>query len=269
MIYQNDTYTFTLSLTRPDVSVVAISAVTVNSDNVTYSYTLLSGPSLHLGTNITITGLSDSGNNGTFEMQDLSPNEGILVNNVPVGYASFTVTNDNGVEAVESGTGIVSTIPNVTVSPILQIVQLSTLTAMLTTPASMTSLDSSNQLWLYTWSIGAITNGEYAAIVSYVADGITMNSIMLEKIQVGDSNILGTVALNATVVKDSTVAKDATVAHITDLATINPNTSSVVLAIKSSTDNLPSDPAGMTLLATTIQNIEDIHDASLGNQSVD
>jgi len=35
------------------------------------------------------------------------------------------------------------------------------------------------------------------------------------------------------------------------------------------TNNLPPDPAGMTLLGPTIQDVVDLHDASFGSQTID
>lgn len=267
MIYANDSYTFTLSLTRPDVTIVDVTSVVSggSSTNSVYSYALVSGPDLHLGTKITLSGMTHSGNNGTFQINNLS----VEVESLGIVYGTFSVSNPTAVTGSETGTGSVGTAPNVTTAPIIQIVQLPTLVSMLSSAASMTAIDASNQTWMYTWSIGNSTNGEYIAIISYVADGVTMNGKMLEKIKVGDTYVIGTVALDATVAKDASVAKDATVAHITDLIAINPNTSPVILAIQTSTANLPLDPSGMTLLGPLIQNIQDLHDAALGPQVVD
>lgn len=159
--------------------------------------------------------------------------------------------------------------PSVTTPPVIQIIQLQGFVAMLGSPAAMVNLDSSKQLWAYTWNIGNAPSGQYQAIVSYAADSNTFSGFPIEKITVGDTRILGTLALDATVSKDATVAKDSTVAKSSDLSTINPNNSSIILAIKSKTDNLPADPAGMTLLGATVLNVADVHDAVLGNQTVD
>lgn len=259
MIYQNDSYTFTLPLTRPDTTVIEITGVVKNlsiSPYAVYTYELVSGPYLHLGTSVVITGFLTSGNNGTFVIADLDA-------------GTFSVTNGTAVTETHTAAGVVGTTPTVSTSPVIQIIRLSDFTAILGVAAAMTALDGTKQLWAYTWSIGTALSGEYAAIVSYAADGNTFSGAFLEKIRVGDARVIGTVALDSTVAKDATVSKDATVAKSTDLATINPNTSAIVLAIKAKTDNLPADPAGMTLLDPTIQDIVDIHDVSLGNQTVD
>lgn len=270
-IYQGDSYSFALSLTRKDTTVVIITNVQYTpsiSPYAVYTFEWISGPYLHLGTSIVIAGLSHATNNGTFVISGLGlENDSLGVPQVNSG--TFSVTNTNAITSIQAGTGTVGTTPNITSPPIIQIVQLQGFVPMLGIPANMVALDSSNQVWVYTWSIGAVPAGGYIAIVSYAADGNTFSGILLEKIVVGDKYILGTVALDATVAKASTVALDATVAHATDLVAINPNTSSVVLAIKAKTDNLPPDPSGMTLLQTTIQNISDVHDAALGPQTVD
>lgn len=265
-IYQSDSYTFSLCLTRPDTTNIEITSVTNNAGQATYVYTLVSGPPLHLSTKIVITGMSTSGNNGTFTITDLGLQFDSLGDLVG---GTFTVTNSGSVTATQDGDGVVGTTPNVTTPPVLQIIRLSDFTAILGSPAAMTALDGTNQVYAYTWGIGAAASGEYLAIISYAADGNIFSGKALEKIRIGDTRIIGTVALDSTVAKDATVSKDATVAKSTDLAAINPNTSAVVLAIKTKTDNLPVDPAGMTLLGDTVINVGDIHDAVLGNENVD
>lgn len=269
MIYPNDSYTFTLSLTRNDTTVVEISSVQYSasiSSSAIYTFSLTSGPYPHLGTTIVITGMAHTGNNGAFTITDLD----WLVDSLGVSVGgTFSVTNTSAVTSLDAGTGTIGTTPNVTTAPVLQIIRLLDFIPILSLPVAMASLDSSNQLWKYTWNVGAAQSGEYAAIVSYASDGNTFNGRFIEKIQVGDSRILGIVALDATVAKDATVSKDSTVAHSSDLAAISPDNSPTILAIKSHTDNLPTDPASMTLLQTVIQDVDDIHDATLGNQIVD
>ena len=270
MLYQNDSYTFTMSLTRETTTVLEILSVSYNASinpYAVYTFNLVSGPYPTLGNEVVIVGSTHPGNDGSFTIVALSQEVDSL--GIDVG-GTFSVTNTSAVTSPSStGKGTIGTAPNVTTPPVIQIVRLSDFTTMLISPASMIALDSSNQLWTYTWAIGLATSGEYAAIVSYAADGNIFSGKFIEKVKVGDTYIIGTVALDSTVAKDTTVAKDATVAHQVDLAAINPDTSVTVLAIKSKTDNLPADPTGMTLLSTYLTDIVDIHDVSLGNQSVD
>jgi len=161
-------------------------------------------------------------------------------------------------------------LPSVTTSPTLQIIYLVDGSSVLGSPASMTSVSGTNdQLWTYTWSIGTVQNGQYMAIVSYAADGNTYNSIPLEKVTIGDSRILGAVALDSTVAKAADVALDSTVAHATDVIAISPETSPTILSIKAKTDLIPADPTSMTLLATPISQVADIWDSELGSQTID
>jgi hypothetical protein len=264
-LYQGDIYTFTLFLGRKDTSSVAIYSVSNTGGVSTYTYLPVSGPPLELGTTINVTGMA-SNNNGPFTITGM----GILVNyvNVVTGY-TFTCNSASGATQTHAGSGTVGTSPNVTTSPVVQIVQLNGFAAMLGSAAPMIAIDDTDQVWTYSWSIGAATSGQYVAIASYVVDGNTFNSVPIEKITVGDSRITGAVALDATVAHDATCAQDATVAHVTDLATINPNTSPVILAIQASTANLPIDPAGMTLLSSYLQDVVDLHDVALGNQIID
>jgi len=270
MLYQNDSYSFTLSLTRETTTVLEILSVSYNpsiNPYAVYTFDLVSGPYPTLGNKVVIIGSTHTGNNGSFTIAAMS--KAVDSVGIDVG-GTFSVTNTSAVTSVSStGIGTIGTAPNVTTPPVIQIVRLSDFTAMLISPASMTALDASNQLWVYTWAIGLATSGEYAAIVSYATDGNIFSGKFIEKVKVGDTYVIGTVALDSTVAKDATSAKDATVAHQVDLAAINPDTSVTVLAIKAKTDNLPADPAGMTLLASYLTDVVDIHDAVLGNQSVD
>jgi len=130
-------------------------------------------------------------------------------------------------------------------------------------------LPGTTLVYSYLWNTAAAANGDYLAVVSYAADGNTFNGQFVERIRLGDSRITGAVALDATVAHDATVAKDATVAHLTDLATISPNTSTVVLAIKAKTDLLPANPASGDALTLITSLLTDVHDAQLGTWSVD
>ena len=77
---------------------MTVTDVTQSGSNTTYAYNSLTGPALNPGESIVITGLSNSGNNGTFTIASL-------------GNSTFTVVNANGVAAsAQSGTGISGTI---------------------------------------------------------------------------------------------------------------------------------------------------------------
>ena len=121
----------------------------------------------------------------------------------------------------------------------------------------------------YAWNTAGLTNGDYLAVVSYAADGNTFNGKFLERIRLGDTNITGPVALASLVALNSTVAKDATVAHITDLQTINPNTSTVVLAIQSAVNALPNTLASQDSISLLTSLLTDVHDGQFGTWSVD
>ena len=136
--------------------------------------------------------------------------------------------------------------PTVTTAPTIQIINAGTGATMLGSAGTMTLIAGTTAVYTYVWNIPTGAKGKYVAVASYVANGNTFSSFPFESVSIGDSYISGSVALNATVAKDGTVAKDSTVAHLTDLATISPNTSTVVLAIKAKTDLLPSIPAAQS-----------------------
>lgn len=255
MIYQGDSYTFTLFLGRSQTTTITISSVSNSAGVSTYTYAIVSGPPLQLGQKVTVSGMS-SVNNGPFTINALGTN-------------TFASNSASGTTETRSGSGTVGTLPNVTTSPVIQIVSLTTFTAQLGSAAAMTALDGTNQVWSYTWSVGSAPSSQYIAIVSYVADGNTFNSHPIEKISVGDTRVTGAVALDSTVAKDATVAKDTTVAHVSDVQAIAPENDPVIQDIKAKVDALPADPAGITALSGYLSDIVDIHDAVLGNQVVD
>jgi hypothetical protein len=65
-------------------SVFSISAAAKSGQNTTYTYTVTSGPAAQTDMIVTITGMADAGNNGTFEI-------------ISTGVNTFTVVNANGV----------------------------------------------------------------------------------------------------------------------------------------------------------------------------
>jgi WD40 repeat protein len=84
------------NVTFPQQTVVNISAASQNGSNTTYTYTLVSGPGLEVGSSIGIVGMGNAGDNGTFTISAL-------------GSGTFAVANNNGVTATgQNGTGSVT-----------------------------------------------------------------------------------------------------------------------------------------------------------------
>lgn len=158
--------------------------------------------------------------------------------------------------------------PNVTVAPIVSVIQISTQSIVLSAQ-TLTLVGGTQAVYYYSWSTSGLSVGDYLSIISYAADGITVNGRFLEIFRLGDTNITGPVALNATVALNSTVAKDATVAHLTDLSAIDPNTSSIVLSIKANTDNLPADPASNTVIDGLIDTMDSVYNYTFGTWTID
>jgi hypothetical protein len=74
-------------------TVISISAAVQSAGNTTYTYTLTSGPAVSAGMFFTITGMADSGNNGTFLVAS-------------TGAGNFVVANASGVtRSSQSGQG--------------------------------------------------------------------------------------------------------------------------------------------------------------------
>jgi hypothetical protein len=161
------------------------------------------------------------------------------------------------------------TAPSVTSSPTITIINARTAASVISAQ-SMTLVSGTQAIYTYLWTVApAATNDDYFSIVSYAADGITITNRFLERVRVGDTRISGLLALDATVAKDSTVAKDTTVAKAADLAAINPNSSTAVLAIKAKTDLLPADPASQATITSLSKMSTDIRDSMVGKILID
>lgn len=158
--------------------------------------------------------------------------------------------------------------PDVTVAPVITIVRARDGQAVVTA-AAMTLVAGTQKLYQNIWDSAGVEDGEYYALVSYVADGVTVSNRFLNNVRLGDSRVTGVVALDATVAKEGTTAKDATVAHASDLAGLNPDNSSAVQSIKAKTDLLPNDPASETTLASVLALLVDLNDATLGSWRID
>jgi hypothetical protein len=116
--------------------------------------------------------------------------------------------------------------------------------------------------------VTGLINGDYLAVVSYAANGTTYNGIFLEHVRLGDTYVTGPVALNATVALNSTVALAANTATPADVAAVNPNSSSVVLAIQSAIAALPNTLATQASIDVLNALLNDVHDYSFGTWSV-
>ena len=169
---------------------------------------------------------------------------------------------------VLSITTAAGTAPVTTVNPVVSIVRLVDSVVVVNSQA-MTLLAGTQAVWVYPWNTAGAQVGNYVSIVSYASDGLTISGRLLSTLTLGDSRITGAVALDSTVAKDATVAKDSTVAHFTDLASVLPDTSPAVLAIKAKTDNLPAAPADAAVLSTVAANVQDLHDFNSGTWTID
>jgi trimeric autotransporter adhesin len=86
--------------TRVPLSQVTISAAAQSGSNITYTYSLISGPSLQLNQTMVISNMADGGNDGTFTITALGTDSS--------SNPTFTVSNSLGVNATgQSGTGTV------------------------------------------------------------------------------------------------------------------------------------------------------------------
>ena len=88
-----------VSAYTPVPSLASITGVAVSGANATYSYSLTSGPPLLAGMSITISGMSNAGNNGSFAIAG-------------VGNGTFTVANATAVSATgQTGSAVVNQPP--------------------------------------------------------------------------------------------------------------------------------------------------------------
>lgn len=154
---------------------------------------------------------------------------------------------------------------NVTVNPVIQIINAQTGLPVLSAAPNMTLVAGTTTVYTYTWVIPFATlTADYFAVVSYVANGTTATTVYLDRIRVGSSRVLGVVALDATVAKQATVALDATVAHSSDLTAISPDNSTSVQAILTKVNTLPAAPADNSLLLSVQSALADVKDGVFG-----
>jgi WD40 repeat protein len=86
--------------TQVPLSQVRITAVSQSGSNTAYSYSLISGPALNIGQSITIAGLTNGPDNGTYTITALGTDGS--------GNPTFTVASSLGVSASnQSGLGVV------------------------------------------------------------------------------------------------------------------------------------------------------------------
>jgi hypothetical protein len=86
--------------TQVPLSQIKVVAASQNAGSTTYSYAQLSGPPLKVGESITVSSMSDGGNNGTFTISALGTDAS--------GNPTFSVTNSLGATASsQSGVGTV------------------------------------------------------------------------------------------------------------------------------------------------------------------
>lgn len=158
----------------------------------------------------------------------------------------------------------------VTTQPTIQVINARTGVGVLALAATMTVIAGTRLIYSYAWVIpNTVTTDDYFAIVSYATSTVTIQNQFLEKLRVGNSMILSTVAQDATVAKDLTTAKDATVAKSADLVAISPDNSITVQAIKAKTDLIPQAPADIPTLTGLGVLLNDIHEGVLGNLIID
>lgn len=81
---------------QPIAQTFTVSAVTVSGGLMTCTYTTLTGPQLFPGDSVTLAGMTNAGNKGTFSLVGVFPTSSTA--------GSFTVNNPNGV-STDSGTG--------------------------------------------------------------------------------------------------------------------------------------------------------------------
>jgi WD40 repeat protein len=85
--------------TQVALSQTTISAAAQNGSNTTYTYKLIAGPALNVGESITVSNMTEGGDNGTFTISSLGTSGSGL---------TFTVANANGASASgQSGLGTV------------------------------------------------------------------------------------------------------------------------------------------------------------------
>jgi hypothetical protein len=149
----------------------------------------------------------------------------------------------------------------ITTAPLISVIQLSSGTPVVSAQP-MTFVTGTTSIYSYLWNTSSLINGDYLAVVSYAANGVTYNGIFLEHVRLGDTYVTGPVALNATVALAANTATPA------DVAAVNPNTSSAIAAIQSAIAALPDTLATQESVNLLTSLVTDVHDYSFGTWSV-
>jgi hypothetical protein len=156
--------------------------------------------------------------------------------------------------------------PNVTAAPTITVLNAAS-GQVVSAAAPMTLIDGTRKVYSYAWDTTGQTDGAYIGVVSYAADGVTIQGQLLETVRLGDARVKGPVALDATVAKDSTVAKDATVMHYREY--VLPKNDDYVRSIYSKVQLIPANPATAEAITSLGLKLEDIHDFVMGTWVVD
>jgi len=131
---------------------------------------------------------------------------------------------------------------------------------------AMSLVTGTAALYKFNWPTSTMTNGAYAALVSYVANGITITNQLLSVILLGDSYLTGPVALASVTAKTTDVPPVSEVMLVSDF--VAPSADTSIQEILAKVNTLPTSPADQATLLSVSAQMQDIHDGVLGSWSL-
>lgn len=257
-------YPLTQALVNSAAALTLTAASEAVGGNAIYTGTITGGASDALvGQVFAITGFLDPNNNGTYLCVHSTANVLILSNpdatsETHAGTATSSASNTTyfgtiSEEFVEEGASNGLAGDTIVVSGFSNVGNNNSFTVLASSATAFGVLNASG------------VNETNPALGS--TSNTTFSNQVLEKVHVGDTYVPGLVALDSTVAKDATVAKAATTLQASSYT--SPNNSTVILAIQSAIAALPSQLASASDMATVLDQLDDVHDVSLGNWIID
>jgi hypothetical protein len=130
----------------------------------------------------------------------------------------------------------------------------------------MFTVAGSDALYTFLWDTAGVADGPYFALVSYSANGVTVNNRLLGFVQLGDSRVRGEVSLEATAAK--TIDLPAKADFLVKSDYVKPADDTSIQAILSKVASLPANVATAEAVAALAAKLGDVHDATLGTWSL-
>lgn len=128
--------------------------------------------------------------------------------------------------------------------------------------AAMVAIDGADALYKYLWNTAGVPDGTYVAVVSYVANGLTISNRLLGSVQLGDSRVTQEVASYAASARRTDLPDKTLVLLKADY--VAPADDDAVQEILAKVASMPASIASQASLDQALLLLTDIHDAETG-----